>query len=158
MPQHITNRPEYTAESYPVTYCKASASPPVRDKREPWICRQAISRPTVRTQGHPSSPITRTKQPHPPLYRNVRPSKDYLLLPYKHGSTGALRRLAFSIKEPDGTVKDIVVFDEADANANTPRQLYWKQAKPPRSTLYIRKAWPPKLRKDWDKGTEHTFQ
>ena len=46
--------------------------------------------------------------------------KDYLLLPYGHETISALRRLTFSIKEPDGSEKDIVVFDEADAGANTP--------------------------------------
>ena len=85
--------------------------------------------------------------------------KDYLLLPYKHGSTGALRRLAFSIKEPDGTVKDIVVFDEADADANTPPSIVLEAGKTTTLNIIYTQSMAAKASvNDWDKGTEHTFQ
>lgn len=66
--------------------------------------------------------------------------KDYLLLPYGHETISALRRLTFSIKEPDGSEKDIVVFDEADAGANTLANRTGSRQHTP-STSYIRKTW-----------------
>ena len=60
-----TDRPEYTADSYPVL--QSMVLPPVRDKQGQWTCKQATSHPTIRTPVHPSAPITGTKHPRSTL-------------------------------------------------------------------------------------------
>jgi hypothetical protein len=85
--------------------------------------------------------------------------KDYLLLPYGHETISALRRLTFSIKEPDGSEKDIVVFDEADAGANTPPLIVLEAGSiTTLNILYTQSMAAKASVNDWNKGTEHTFQ
>lgn len=85
--------------------------------------------------------------------------KDYLLLPYRHETISALRRLTFSIKEPDGSEKDIVVFDEADAGANTPPLIVLEAGSiTTLNILYTQSMAAKASVNDWNKGTEHTFQ
>ena len=67
--------------------------------------------------------------------------------------------MAFSIEEPDGTVKDIVVFDEADADANTPPSIVLEAGKTTTLNIIYTQSMAAKASvNDWDKGTEHTFQ
>ena len=67
--------------------------------------------------------------------------------------------MAFSIKEPDGTVKDIVVFDEADTDANTPPSIVLEAGKTTTLNIIYTQSMAAKASvNDWDKGTEHTFQ
>ncbi len=85
--------------------------------------------------------------------------KDYLLLPYGHETISALRRLTFSIKEPDGSEKDIVVFDEADVGANTPPLIVLEAGSiTTLNILYTQNMAAKASVNDWNKGTEHTFQ
>ena len=59
----------------------------------------------------------------------------------------------------DGTVKDIVVFDEADADANTPPSIVLEAGKTTTLNIIYTQSMAAKASvKDWDKGTEHTFQ
>lgn len=67
--------------------------------------------------------------------------------------------MAFSIKEPDGTVKDIVVFDEADADTNTPPSIVLEAGKTTTLNIIYTQSMAAKASvNDWNKGTEHTFQ
>ena len=78
---------------------------------------------------------------------------------YRHETISALRRLTFSIKEPDGSEKDIVVFDEADAGANTPPLIVLEAGSiTTLNILYTQSMAAKASVNDWNKGTEHTFQ
>ena len=153
-----TNRPEYTAESYPVLQ---SIGFTTREGQKGTMDLQTgdITSDSPDTGTSVISDYQDEATPPALIPGTSVLQKDYLLLPYKHGSTGALRRLAFSIKEPDGTVKDIVVFDEADANANTPPSIVLEAGKTTTLNIIYTQSMAAKASvKDWDKGTEHTFQ
>ena len=56
-------------------------------------------------------------------------------------------------------MKDIVVFDEADANANTPPSIVLEAGKTTTLNIIYTQSMAAKASvNDWDKGTEHTFQ
>jgi hypothetical protein len=153
-----TNRPEYTAESYPVLQ---SIGFTTREGQKGTMDLQTgdITSDSPDTGTSVISDYQDEATPPALIPGTSVLQKDYLLLPYKHGSTGALRRLAFSIKEPDGTVKDIVVFDEADADANTPPSIVLEAGKTTTLNIIYTQSMAAKASvNDWDKGTEHTFQ
>ena len=153
-----TNRPEYTAESYPVLqsigFITREGQKGTMDLQTGDITSDSPDAGTSVISDYQDEATPPALIPGTSVLQ-----KDYLLLPYKHGSTGALRRLAFSIKEPDGTVKDIVVFDEADADANTPPSIVLEAGKTTTLNIIYTQSMAAKASvKDWDKGTEHTFQ
>ena len=151
-----TNRPEYTAESYPVLQ---SIGFTTREGQKGAMDLQTgdITSDSPDTGTSVISDYQDEATPPALIPGTSVLQKDYLLLPYKHGSTGALRRLAFSIKEPDGTVKDIVVFDDADAN--TPPSIVLEAGKTTTLNIIYTQSMAAKASvNDWDKGTEHTFQ
>ena len=67
--------------------------------------------------------------------------------------------MTFSIKGAEKREKDIVVFDEADAGANTPPLIVLEAGSiTTLNILYTQNMAAKASVNDWNKGTEHTFQ
>ncbi|WP_195639860.1 fimbrillin family protein [Bacteroides stercoris] len=153
-----TDRPEYTADSYPVLQ---SIGFTTREGQTGTMDLQTgdITSDSPDTGTSVSSDYRNESSPLNLIPGTAGIQKDYLLLPYGHETISALRRLTFSIKEPDGSEKDIVVFDEADAGANTPPLIVLEAGSiTTLNILYTQSMAAKASVNDWNKGTEHTFQ
>lgn len=153
-----TDHPEYTADSYPVLQ---SIGFTTREGQTGTMDLQTgdITSDNPDTGTSVSSDYRNEASPLNLIPGTAGIQKDYLLLPYGHETISALRRLTFSIKEPDGSEKDIVVFDEADAGANTPPLIVLEAGSiTTLNILYTQSMAAKASVNDWNKGTEHTFQ
>ena len=153
-----TDRPEYTADSYPVLQ---SIGFTTREGQTGTMDLQTgdITSDNPDTGTSVSSDYRNEASPLNLIPGTPGIQKDYLLLPYGHETISALRSLTFSIKEPDGSEKDIVVFDEADAGANTPPLIVLEAGSiTTLNILYTQSMAAKASVNDWNKGTEHTFQ
>lgn len=153
-----TDRPEYTAESHPVLLSISFIT------REGQTGKMDLQTGTI-TSDNPTAGTTLNSD-----YRNdtaplgIVPgesvSQEYLLLPYNNNTASALSRLAFSIKEPDGTTeKEIIVFDEAGNGTTNPPIIKLEAGKVTTLNIIYTQSMAAKASVNtWDKGTEHTFQ
>lgn len=84
--------------------------------------------------------------------------KDFLLFPYESDTDSAIRRLILHITSPDGTNKDITVFDEA--NASEPPTIVRLKAGYI-TTIYIKYSQSMAAKasvSQWQNAEAHTFE
>ena len=152
-----TDRPEYTADSYPVLQ---SIGFTTREGQTGTMDLQTgdITSDNPDTGTSVSSGLPNEASPLNLIPGTAGIQKDYLLLPYGHETISALRRLTFSIKEPDGSEKDIVVFDDKPMPVkHSPANRTGSQHNHPQHPIYAKHGRKASVN-DWNKGTEHTFQ
>lgn len=152
-----TDTPEYTVESHPTLN---SISFTTREGQEGTM---DIRTGTI-TSGNSNNrtPVTLDyTQESPGIIAYGTPIiKDYLLFPYEDANNSAIRTVKLNVSTPDGTTKDIVVFDEADNDVNQ-KQVIVKLKAGYITTINIKytQSMAAKAGIDtWQSGDEHTFE
>lgn len=92
---------------------------------------------------------------------NAPVQKDYLLLPYENEENSAIRKLVLNVSMPDeAQPKDIVVFDEADSDADR-NDVIVKLKAGYITTINIKYTQSMAAKasvNEWQNGEEHTFE